>query len=74
MQIASGSSTGYQPNAGIKLSHSSSVSRVGPDESQMTLFGPKAFQVGTSGNSGVGIVVHAGEVRADETVSKAKSG
>ena len=37
------------------------------------LLSPKAFQVSTSGNSGVGIVVHAGKVGDDEAVSKAKS-
>ena len=65
---------GYHPNAGIKLSHPSSVSRMGWNESQMMLFSPKALQVGMSGNGGVGVVVHTGEVGDDKTVSKAKSG
>ena len=68
MRIAGGSSVGYHPNTGIKLSHSS-VSRMRQDKGQTTLFSPKAFRVSMSGNSGVGVV----KVGDDKTVSKAKS-
>ena len=73
MQIASRSSVGYHPNTRIKMSHPSSVSRMGWNESQTTLFSPKVFQASMSGNSGVGIVIHTGKVGDDETISKAKS-
>ena len=39
----------------------------------MTLFNPKVFQVGMSGNSGIGTVVHTGEMGDDERVGKANS-
>ena len=50
------------------------MSRMGQNKVWMTLFSPKAFQVGTSGNSGVGFSVHTGEMGDDETIDKAKSG
>ena len=37
------------------------------------MFGPKAFQVGTSGNGGVGSLRHAGEVADKKAVGKTKS-
>ena len=61
---------GYHPHAGIKLSHSSSVSRMRWNEGWMALFSPKMFQIGASGNSGVGVVVHANKVGNDEAVGK----
>ena len=65
---------GYHPNARVELSHSSSMSRMGRNEGWMMLFSPKVFQVGASGNSGVGVVVHTGKVGDDETIGKVKSG
>ena len=74
MQITGGSSMGYHPNAGVKSSHTSSMSRMGQNKVRTTLFSPKVFQVGMSGNSGVSFSVHTGEVGNDESVGKAKSG
>ena len=34
----------------------------------MMLFGPEAFQVGVSGNGGVGLVIHAGKVGDDKKI------
>ena len=34
----------------------------------MMLFGPEVFQVGASGNGGVGLVVHAGKVGDEEEI------
>ena len=70
MQITGGSSMGYHPNAGIKASHPSSVSRMRRNEVQTTLFSPEVFQVGVSGNSGVSFGVHADEVGNDEAAGK----
>ena len=39
----------------------------------MTLFSPKAFQVGTGRNGGVGGLRHAGEVDNEKAVDKTKS-
>ena len=38
-----------------------------------TLFSPKAFQVGTGRNSGVGGLGHAGKVYNEKAVDKTKS-
>ena len=73
MQITSRSSTGYHPNAGIKSSHPSSVSRMRQGKGQTTLFSPKVFQVGTSGNSGVGVGIRAGEMGDDKSTGKTNS-
>ena len=73
MWITGGSSAGYHPNARVESSHTSSMSRVGQNKVQTMLFSPKVFQVGMSGNSGVGFGVHTGEMGNDETVDKAKS-
>ena len=34
------------------------------------LFSPKVFQVGTSGNNGVGVSIHAGKMGDDARVGK----
>ena len=73
MWITSRSSTGYHPNAGIKSSHPSSVSRMKQDKGQTTLFSPKVFQVSASGNSGVGVGIHAGEMGDDKSAGKTNS-
>ena len=43
------------------------------NEVQMTLFSPKAFQVGTGRNGGVGGLRHAGEMADENAVGKTKS-
>ena len=70
MWITGGSSTVYHPNAGVKLSHTSSVSGMGWNEVRTTLFSPKVFQVGMGGDSGVSFGVHADEVGNDEAAGK----
>ena len=47
--------------------------RMGQDKTWTTLFGPKVFQVGASGNDGVGGLRHAGEVADKKAVGKTKS-
>ena len=68
VQITGNSSVGYHPNAGIKASHPSSMSRMRWDEVQTTLFSPLMFHIGMSGDYGVGLVVHVGKVRDDEKI------
>ena len=73
MQVTGSSDVGYHSNTRIKARHPSYMSRMGSNKRQTTLFGPKAFQVGTSGNSGVGVGVHIGKVDNDEAVCKTDS-
>ena len=73
MRITGGSGARYHPNTGVKSGHASSMSRMGQNEVRMTLFSPKAFQVGTSGNSGIGFGVHTGEMGNNKTIDKNKS-
>ena len=73
MRITGRSGAGYHPNSGVELSHTSSMGRMSQNEVWTTLFGPKAFQVGTSRNSGVGGLRHTGEVTKEEVIGKAKS-
>ena len=73
MWIAGGSGTGYHPNTRVKVHHLPYVSRMSGDKSWMMLFCLKVFQVGVSGNSGVGIGVHIGKVDKDEAAGKTDS-
>ena len=54
----------------MALTHPSSVSRMRWDKRRTTLFSPKAFQVGVSGDSGVSFSVHADKVGNDEATGK----
>ena len=49
------------------------MSRMRRDEARMTLFSPKAFQVSTGRNSGVGNFGHTGKVTEEKAVGEAKS-
>ena len=71
MQITGGSSAGYHPNTRVKLSHTSSASRVRWNEVRATLLSPKAFQVGMGRNGGVSFGVHADKVGNDKAAGKA---
>ena len=73
MWIAGRCGAGYHPNTRIELSHTSSMHRVSRNEVRVTLFSPKAFQVGTGRNSGIGGLRHAGEVADENAVGKTKS-
>ena len=72
MRVTHDSGPGYHPNAGVKSGHPSPMSRMSRNETQTMLFGPEAFQVGMSGNGGVSLVVHVGEVGDDEKVGMAE--
>ena len=51
MRITGKSGAGYHPYTGVEACHTSSMHRMGRDKTRTTLFGPKAFQVGASGNA-----------------------
>ena len=73
MWITSRSGAGYHPNPGVKLGHTSSMSRMSRNKVRMMLFCPKAFQVGAGRNDGVGGLGHTGEVTDEKAVGKTKS-
>ena len=64
---------GYHSNARVKSGHASSMSRMSWNEVRTTLFSPKAFQVGTGRNGGVGGLGHTGKVTDEKAVGKTKS-
>ena len=68
MGIASSDGTGYHSNAGVKTSCTSLSLQVSLNKVWMVLFGPLMFCIGTSGDYGVGLIVHAGKVADDEEV------
>ena len=68
MQIAHDGSSGNYPDAGIETGHPSPMSRMSWNEAWMTLFGPEAFQIGASGDGGVGLIVHGSKVGDNEEV------
>ena len=39
-----------------------------PNEVWTALFSPLTFHIGTSGDDGIGLIVHAGKVAGDEEV------
>ena len=49
------------------------MSRMSWNKVRTTLFSPKAFQVGTGRNSGVGVLGHTGEMTDKNAVGKTKS-
>ena len=53
------------------MSGPDNVCGMGSKKGRMMLFSPKVFQVGMSGNSDVGIGVHAGKMGNEKGVGKA---
>ena len=73
MQITGRSGAGYHPNTRVKLGHTSSMSRMSWNEVRTVLFSPLTFHINVSGDYGVGLIVHAGKMREEKAVGKAKS-
>ena len=73
MRVMGNDGTGYHPNTGVRTSHTPLSFRMRPNKVRMTLFNPLMFHIGASGDDGVGLIVHTGEVTEDKTVGKAKS-
>ena len=43
-----------------------------PNEVWTVLFSPSTFHIGTSGDDGIGLIVHAGKVAGDKEVGVTK--
>ena len=63
---------GYHPNARVKMSHPSYLSRMRWNERWTTLGSPQVFKVGVGGDSCIGVSVHVGKVGDNKVGSKAK--
>ena len=72
MGVTINDSAGHHPNAGVKTSHASLSLRVNSDKVWMVLISPLTFHIGTSGDYGVGLIVHAGKVGDDEEIGMAE--
>ena len=73
MGVTGNDGVGYHPNTGVKTSHTPLSLWMSTDKVWMMLFRPLTFHISTSGDYGVGLIVHTGEVTEDKTVGKAKS-
>ena len=62
MGVMGNDGTRHHPNTRVKMGHSFLSLRVSPDKVWTTLLSPLTFHIGTSGDYGVGLVVHAGKV------------
>ena len=73
MGIASSDGVRHHSNTGVETGCTSLSFRMSPNKVRMVLFSPLTFHIGTSGDYSVGLIVHAGEVREEKAVGKAKS-
>ena len=73
MGIASSYGTRHHSDTRVETGCTSLSFRMSPNEVRTALFSPLTFHIGTSGDDGVGLIVHAGEVRDEKAVGKAKS-
>ena len=62
----------HHSNTRVETSCTSLSFRMSPNEVRTTLFSPLTFHIGTSGDDGVGLIVHAGKVAGDEEVGIAE--
>ena len=69
----SGDGVRHCSNARIKMGCTSLSFRMSPNKVRATLFSPLTFHINMSGDYSVGLIVHAGEVRKEKAVGKAKS-
>ena len=65
--------TRHHSNAGVEVGCTSLSFWMSPNKVWTVLFSPLMFHIGTSGDYGVSLIVHTGEVTEDKTVGKAKS-
>ena len=73
MGITSSDGARHHSNAGIKMGSTSLSFWMSPHKVWTVLFGPLTFHISTSGDYGVGLIIHAGKVREEKAVGKAKS-
>ena len=73
MGIASGYGTRHHSDTSVETSCTSLSFQMSPNKVQAALFSPLTLHIGTSGDDSVGLIIHAGEVRDEKAVGKAKS-
>ena len=72
MGITSSYGVRHHSDTRIKTSCTSLSFWVSPNEVRMALFSPLTFHIGTGGDDGIGLIVHAGKVAGDEEVGMTK--
>ena len=72
MGITSSYGVRHHSDTRVETSCTSLSFRVSPNKVQTALFSPSTFHIGTSGDDGVGLIVHAGKVAGDEEVGVAE--
>ena len=73
MGIASSDGMRHHSNTGVETGCTSLSFRMSPNKVRTVLFSPLMFHISMSGDYGVGLIIHAGEVREEKVVGKAKS-
>ena len=68
MGIMSSDSARHHSDTGVKTSCTSLSFQMSPNKVRMALFSPLTFHISTSGDDGVGLIVHAGKVAGNEEV------
>ena len=68
MGVASSDGARHHSDTGVKMSCTSLLFRMSPNEVRTVLFSPLTFHIGTSGDDGIGLIIHAGKVADDEEV------
>ena len=68
MGITSSYSARHHSDTGVETSCTSLSFRMSSNEVWTALFSPLTFHIGTSGDDGVGLIVHTGKVAGDEEV------
>ena len=64
----SSDSVRHHSDTGVEMSGTSLSFRMSPNEVQVALLSPLTFHIGTSGDYGVGLIVHAGKVAGNKEV------
>ena len=72
MGITSSYGARHHSDTGVETSCTSLSFRVSPNKIRTVLFSPLTFHIGTSGDDGVSLIIHAGEVTDDEEVGVAE--
>ena len=72
MRVTSANGTRYHPNARVKTGCSSLSFRVSWNKVRMVLFSPLTLHISTSGDYGVGLIVHVGKVGDNEKIGTTK--
>ena len=68
MGVMSSNSTRHHPDGRVETSCTSLSFQMSPNEVRTALFSPLTFHIGTSGDDGIGLIVHAGKMADDEEI------